>query len=560
MFDNSVLGLQGNQVQVNLIRGFIQDIDGSPVHVRRGFQVSSGDRALRDALRQTTAHGMSIGDRTFQNVLGNMLSLTRVNELKTINGDSNLILPNGYGERRCRFTLVFEERSLISRDSTSIKILMGYTDIYDTSLQSKIINPDTRLYFNKMVSIRLPTTVTPQNPNPETRPVVEVSNLLHSHQTNTVGANMSSSVGSHEWTARPSDVLRNIGASYIESQIMPQNVIDTAASLRNGPLLSNARHDSPTAYAKDLVVSYNTAKAQAANIDGGEFDPYKVINNAKDDVEVPSIVELPMFNKADILDRLRENQSILFRELEILAPGVLNPSDRRLSIDFLPTPQEDLTLLPEQLRFSHMSCMAHTSTTWNNEIAEMLGLTVPTIVQESGLLSGCFMITTQTNGTNPFEVIPVPGPATAPLIDRLVPYVAGFQQNAASRIKSEVVHGIRTMTGGADFNILIYADTSGKMRCTIDLLNGTGASPHMFSAFTNATKSPIILPTNAHIGSMARGFESLMDIVSSTDDSELSPAIVGSNNQPMSQSHNPGMGGTPMGGLLNPANFNPSSI
>lgn len=561
---NNVLAMQGNRTKIEFLRGVFTDIDGSPEHVRRNFSIDFGDVNSRNSIRAATSNGMSIGDTTLNGFYNNFISLAPASKSSTLAGPGRIIIPGGYGYRRCRFSLVFKETSLVSKGKVTFKILIGYTDQFEKSIQSDHIAPETRLFFNRIIEVNPSTTVTPSKPNPESNPHIDVSNFLHSHNRREV-TGVSNGADSTEWVARPTDVFNQIGMAGMAevipngsmSEISPSRRWAVDSSLKMGPILSSATHDNPIAYTTELIKTYNESLVNTEIAGRTVCHETAAMLRSKDETALPYLTDIPLFTQSNIVDRLRENSSITFRELELLAPGILNPNDHRLELSWQKYDNVHLAMLPPELQFRSLDSAAHTSTTWNTEVSEIISNSVPTIIQNEGLASVCFRITTDTVEPGKVAILPFATPLNLPLIGELQPYFNDFMNSAFRAIQARTVPLIRKTLGPADFDILMFVDTTAKIRMTIDVRDGYGPVPYINDCYSSSIKSPLIVPTSDHLTGIATSMNTLMDVVRSTSDSDLPSSIAGVGKPLQQQRFN---GGHNVNTGFSPINFNNSSV
>lgn len=449
--------------------------------VLRSFETHVGADDMNQ-LEQDTRGGRDININTLQNVAGNILKP----QAQVSPTEAAVQIPNGWLCRRFRFMMVVEERASYATDRTTTRILFGYTDHSDASLNH--LDPNMRIYFNSETVIQMVSRPTPQGMTQY--PVVTSSNQILSPYTNTGEVVSLLHTPPERYLIRPEDVFHYQNASLIGKRMeysIPgsnlQGMHDGRSMLAagGGYKYSNRRTNSPTRFINEVLGAFNHGKKEA------ELDPFAeqspehlfadevLYEKAAGGVANPEIYTSQFFAKLATRCGLVEQGFVRYQEL----------------VNNFPEVQQNVKYsLNEGTRSIRQMSEAQDSASWSGSdrtavAGSLMTQVVPSIMMDCFLRQVTFAA---TNGSGRGHVIDI-HPDGVRSIVRDLPMIEHLQE-FQRRLVYDVLNVI-SQNNALWYQISASADLSGE---TIIDLAIEGEEPRRFVAptFGDSLFAPII--------------------------------------------------------------------
>jgi hypothetical protein len=161
--------------------------------------------------------------------------------------ESQLIIPQGWGERRLRFMMEVECR-MLAGGVTNIMVL-GYTNHIGVAPMSGALDPNMEFYVNSVIALRHQPEQTPAGIITNTS-IIENSHVLVNQSYAGVYSNTQS------YKMRPEDVYAAQKVSHITAVA---DVLDARTVLDSKPIASRRGNAVATSYAAQLLDGYSRA-------------------------------------------------------------------------------------------------------------------------------------------------------------------------------------------------------------------------------------------------------------------------------------------------------------
>lgn len=447
---------------------------------------SNASASVVDQLRDATYGGMNLGVAAVQELASEVITPQAMVE-------GEVLIPDTFNSRRFRIMArVFEEHPFV-RGTTTQRVFFGYSDHCNVTMQSGLVDPDMRIYFNSETIIAESIINTPNGP--QTQAKIIGSNQIIS-PVNMVGGNNGMFAKPSSFLIRPEDnfnlMQTKAVARNLEDQGMVGVKIDTSYDHRTmvgegGSFKYSKRKDtSPVRYLSSSLNAYQHARKEYNSSMHDQDDI--LFNRASDSSEIlygeaASVCRNSSITSNTFLGILREHTGFMergyvtWRELSGLFPELLDNQCALFSMDNGQSKR----------KVSHCG----QSQAWNGADytsigASLLAQTIPSIMMDTFFRQVSFAV---TNGASPntYELVIHPE-STSSIIQGLDmrPYVMELER----RIKVDVLNNI-TRGNQLPFRISMISDLAGES--IIDISIGADAVERFIApTFADSLFSPVI--------------------------------------------------------------------
>lgn len=290
MQSNAYTMQQPQGPQFRVLRGLMVDSGTHNVEVTRPYTANvSGD--ARSIYEHATDRGMNITRNSLAAVASSII------EPKAI-PDATVNIVNGWGISRILFMFEIEQ---VGASLTTV--LVGYADRVDTSLQSGLLDPNLKLYFNSMLTL---TSYNENTPNGiiKRKRVVDNAHLLTRSHMDTLRAyeTYNGAPTGVVYTQRPMDITANLSLGNIEGF----TVDGRTQILPNTPIKSKRSNNSAPTYLAESIGAINSELRQA------EMDPsYVTTSNDIYNTAGSTLKESPIIADA-VLRHIQANSNFAY--------------------------------------------------------------------------------------------------------------------------------------------------------------------------------------------------------------------------------------------------------
>lgn len=480
---------------------------------------SNTNQQVVNQLREATHDGMNLGVGAVQELASDVITPQAMVE-------GEVLIPENFNSRRFRIMArVFEENPFI-RGTTTQRVFFGYSDHCEVGMESGIIDPNMRVYFNSETIITESIINTPHGP--QTQAKIMGSNQIIS-PVNMVGGSNGLFAKPSSFLIRPEDNFNLMQTKAVAKNLQDTGLVDVQIDSsydhrtmvgEGGSFKYSMRKDtSPVRYLSSSLNAYQHARKEY-NSSMHDSDLLSMSRNT-DSTEIlygeaASVCRNSSITSNTFLGILREHTGFMERgyvtwhELTQLFPELLNSSCARFSMDNGQSIK----------KVSH----SHQSQCWNGADytsigASLLAQTIPSIMMDTFFRQVSFAVT-NGSGPNSYELVIHPE-STSSIIKGIDmrPYVLELER----RIKIDVLNNI-TRGNQLPFRISMISDLAGES--IIDISIGNEAVERFVApTFADSLFSPVITRNHQLSGEIANDITWL---VKQVVDGESSPS-------PMSQ-------------------------
>lgn len=483
----------------------------------RPFKSNTSQNVVNQ-LREATNDGLNLGVSAVQEISADVITPQGMVE-------GEVMIPEGFTSRRFRIMArVFEEHPFLKGSSTQ-RVFFGYSDHCEVGLQSGIIDPNMRIYFNSETIIAEHIINTPHGP--QTQAKIIGSNQIIS-PVNMVGGDNGMFAKPSSFLIRPEDNFNLMQTKAVAKNLQETGLVDVHIDSsydhrtmvgEGGSFKYSMRKDtSPVRYLSSSLSAYQHARKEY-NSSMHDTDDI-LFNRGTDSTEVlfgeaAANCRNSSITSNTFLGILRDHTGFMERgyvtwgELTGLFPELLNSQCARFAMD-------------DGQSIRKVSHADH-SRSWNGADytsigASLLAQAVPSIMMDTFFRQVSFAV---TNGNGPNEYIFEIHPgATASIIKGIDmrPYVMELER----RIKVDVLHNI-TRGNQLPFKISMISDLAGESIIDISI----GADPverFVAPTFADSLFSPIITRNHGLSGEIANDITWLVKQVIDGESAQVSQA------------------------------------
>ena len=491
--------------QMNVVRLLLQDTGTYDPVMRRPFGVTLTDQSIIEQLGNRIEHSISsgnIGSGIFAGLSNSVMCPSAVPV-------GNIFIPNGWGQRRFRFTM---EVLLNGSGNTSRFIIQGYTEHGDVSLSGHI-DPNMRFICNSYCKLNRISKMNGLH-------VVQEDVLVESSQI--IDGVIINSIGTENALARPYDIFNVIAnGNMVNHNTGGLLINESRMSLLNGiPSTSKRRNNVSGNFLSSIANNFLTSSAYA---DFGD-DHASVFSRSAESVYETVVAELDFFAfiKSFRGHSAEPATTFSFAEINALDPNADNNTTILRTREMQRVPQFNTDGMVSPLGFNQ-SQQGDTSG-WNGQniatvIATILSNTIPGLMMESMLDFAWFTVSNGYQGGTsilmPKNIKSMTGADTSVLINAFI-----------NKICNEVMRDI-SANNNYILNIECCCDIYGDFWLEIQV-DGMSVERFIAPAYADGLFAPVITPSVHSTVMMAQQLETVCNLVREVGGSKIQPSIFNS--------------------------------
>lgn len=377
-------------------------------------------------------------------------------------------IANGWDTPRGRFTMVVEMRA--SSGAEFEYHVQGYTDHFDVSIASGLIDPNMAFYVNSYLKLSKSHIATPTGIR-EHLAVTESAQVIN-------GRIQTTQVGGELYSMRPTDIFGVMQGETIRSKHLPMEmrsgVADDRHVLTHKAIASARGNNLPANVLSKIVSSYATGQLMA-NTGIGNEDVY---SRSRPYVYETTLQENPLFRQLSNIRGIPESTVFTLNNLLSLDPNATHPSVATF-----------ITLDPNALAMVHHTGQTET---WQRPddvlawISTVLASSVPTIMMEMRLTRLDF--SANNHDSQGFNTVIING--VRDIMER------SPQRDDLEAFKMRFIHEVmRDITHNNETTYMLHMSVDLFGETLIDI--SFGGSPmvrYAVPSFCDAVMSPVLSP------------------------------------------------------------------
>lgn len=403
--------------------------------------------------------------------------------MPSANWDSQLIIPNGWNERRLRFVLEVRNVTGFGED---IYFFQGYSEYMGISHLNTI---DDRMvfYINSFMRVSRSRDYSGMSSAGFRDIVSETAQVIN-------GRYHVQSTG-EVFGLRPEDLFIGAQSNHISEALMTSNeghVVDTRLNQAGEVFRSRRTNAIPSNFLSRVIDSYRSANMMA-DFGTGTDDIY---SRAIQSSHEPSPFENPFIRALSDLQGMHAVTTFSMRDLLTLDPNVQH------NTQFLELAS---TVRLHQVGETEDWAAANLKT----QLATVVTNAVSGLMVECMMVEVAFHCTNMTLNGMPdtrFLSTPVGFTAANPMM---------YSMNFINRFESEVLPDL-TQAGHIPVSITVHADLYGETMVEISI-DGDMATPYTTPSFCDALLSPVVTTNSGDYHALVNGVESIVNTTGQTN-------------------------------------------
>lgn len=388
-------------------------------------------------------------------------------------------IPQGWGERRCRFMMEVEYN--YTAGGAIIEVILGFTD-YVGIAHSGAIDPNMQFYVNSVTHLRTTNYNSPAGMQAITN-VIDTSQIL----VNPVWRDIYTPTT--EQSMRPTDVYTVISRTHLPDT---GTILDLRNSLTNIPIKSRRSNNDPAAYTAKILQNYKVA---SATHDTGEGEQ-EILAQARGLVSEDAVNRDPFLKAVGEISHHGIGNYFTYQDLLNLDPTVI----QRTKPVLLGVTQA--TQVHQAGQTQHWG-----GTDRDTLIATSLSNSVPAIMAEVGLMKVEFFSSNrQIGGTMLTTLADANSFANMDLSAQCQTFINILERQVLWNLSFE---------NHVDFAVRMSVDLVGETHLTLSF-DGGPPIDYVTPSFCDALLSPVVTSNKERTMQLARDFESLTSTVMDT--------------------------------------------
>lgn len=384
---------------------------------------------------------------------------------------------NGWGERRFRFVLTIEEKSVFG---SVLHYFQGYSEYFSLSYGDHI-DPNMNFFINSYISVT--RAMDPMNPGIYSDSVIRSKVLSDGRMVDADNHGL--------YTMRHPDLFAGLAKSYMEQAAPIGMVHDTRISNQGNMIIPIDRLSCgiPSHYLSNTIDAHRHAQMNAhAGFDSSSlFDRAYSISYESDVLENAFI--------RDLTSRFCPGSS--FPKIDFTINNLLS-MDPTFSGRISYTPVDDLGSLSQQNCF----------TPWDNRtietrIASILSTSIPALMLNCGMVTVNFTSTNMTINGQPNSRMLSPG-TTVNTVNQVAVY-----NNFLSRYEREIHPDISQMNQ-IPFSVTLAADIKNEVQIMISVAGGP-IFEYRYPCFCDGLVQPVLSTNQENFNAMIAGVDEIIN-------------------------------------------------
>lgn len=403
-------------------------------------------------------------------------------------------IANGWNERRYRFMMEVVNGDPMSANQHTVDIYSGYTDYMGVNEGTGSVDPNLRLYFTNVTSLRKMVVPSPHGLVTHTAHLGTMQ-VLTGKNTAMFSSNGDLTTTGSTYTTQPQDVFSSLSTRMFSGAVD----YDIRQSFGIG-VKTNRRSNGVASKYMDSVLSAHVSALSDIDSNGGHEDYSLMLHTAKGLVKEPTLYAVT--STASLLsdETFVRDGYIPFGRLRSISPHLDNVTTVASSRG-------------ARLNYSNFGGRGSTDG-WGGRdsetvIACILSQAVPSFMFDAGMTVLGMTFTNRTmDGTFQIGITEYPEPRTfsdgveiRPIITALIQY-----------LKVSVLSGLLVNRGQlADITMIV--DVMGDTTITVSL-DGQPSVPYTVPSFADSIFAPVITEQANRVDIMASHFEALASSLS----------------------------------------------